>query len=119
MNKEDYPIFRFWYQTLDTILSAIERFPRHARFSVASRLADAALDTLTLIVEAMYTRNRLRLLDRINLLLEQQRVLFRVACDRRYLSIKQHAHIAAALDETGRMVGGWRKTSRAKSRASV
>jgi hypothetical protein len=119
MNKEEYPIFLRWYQTLDVILSAVERFPRQARFSLASRIADAALETMTLIVEAIYTRNRLKLLDRINLLLEQQRVLFRMAGDRRYLSVKQHAHIAAALDETGRMVGGWRNSSREKSRASI
>lgn len=119
MKKDDYPLFVHWYQTLDWILSTVERFPKHARFSIASRLADAALDTMTLIVEAIYTKNRIRLLNRINLLLEQQRVLFRVACDRRYLSIRQHAHIAAALDEAGRMVGGWRKSSRAKSRVSV
>ena len=77
------------------------------------------LDTMTLIVEAIYVKHRVRLLDRVNLLLEQQRVLFRIACDRRYMSKRQHEYIANALDEAGRMVGGWRKKSRAKSRASV
>jgi hypothetical protein len=117
--KEDYPIFVHWYQTVDWILATVERFPKSARFSLASRLADAALETMELIVEAIYTTHRLRLLDRMNLLLEQQRVLFRIAHDRKYLSVKQHEYVANALEESGRMVGGWRKDCRAKNRASV
>ena len=39
MKNDDYPIFRFWYQTLDIILTAVERFPRHARFSLAEAAA--------------------------------------------------------------------------------
>ena len=109
--KEDYPLFMHWYKTLDWILSAAERFPRNARFSLASRLADEALDTMECIVEAIYTKNRADILDRINLCLEKQRVLFRIAHDRRYLSISQYEHVAKALDEAGRMVGGWKKAS--------
>lgn len=117
--KEDYPIFMHWYQTLDWILATVERFPKNVRFSLASRLADVALETMDLIVEAIYTKHRLRLLDRVNLLLEQQRVLFRIACDRRYLSRRQHAYIANALEESGQMIGGWRKKSHEKNRKSV
>lgn len=117
--KEDYPVFLHWYQTLDWILSAAERFPKNARFSLASRLADAALDTMELLVETIYTKDRLHLLERVNLSLEKQRVLFRIACDRKYISIKQHEYIARALNDTGRMVGGWRKETLEKSRLSV
>ena len=117
--KEDYPIFTHWYQTVDWILAAVERFPKSARFSLASRLADAALETMELIVETIYTKHRLQLLDRTNMLLEKQRILFRIAYDRRYLSGPQYEYIANALEESGRMVGGWRKDCRAKNRSSV
>ena len=110
--KEDYPLFVHWYKTLDWILSTVERFPRSARFTLGSRLADASLDTMELITEAIYTRSRKQILDRINLCIEKQRVLFRIATDRRYLSLKQHEHIARALDEAGRMAGGWREKTR-------
>lgn len=117
--RDDYPLFVHWYQTLDWILSTVESFPKNARFSVASRIAEAALETLELIIEAIYTKDRLHILDKINLLLEKQRVLFRLSCDRRYISIKQQEYIANALDATGRMVGGWRKETLEKSGASV
>lgn len=117
--REDYPLFVHWYRTLDWILSAVEKFPRNARFSLASRIADAALDVMELIIEAIYTKNRLHILDRINLYMEKQRVLFRIACDRKYMSNRQYEHIAKAIDEAGRMVGGWRRQGNEKGRPSV
>lgn len=117
--NENYPLFVHWYKTVDWILSSVERFPKSARFSLASQISKFALETMELIVQAIYTRHRLRLLQQINLLLEQQRVLFRIASDRRYISLRQHEHIANALDEAGRMVGGWRKETHEKNRKSV
>jgi hypothetical protein len=108
--NENYPLFTHWYKTLDWILSAVEKFPKNARFSLASRIADAALDTMESIIEAIYTKDRAYILNRINLYIEKQRVLFRIARDRGYLSIKQHEFIARALDEAGRMTGGWKKS---------
>ena len=107
--KENYPLFVHWYKTLDWILTTVERFPKNARFTLASRAADAALDVMESIVEAIYTRKRGHILDRINLLIEKLRVLFRIAHDRHYLSTRQYEHIAKALDEAGRMTGGWKK----------
>lgn len=115
--RENYPLFALWYQTLQWILTTLEKFPKNARFTVASRLADAALDTMELIVEAIYTKERVQLLNKINLRLETQRVLFRVAHDRRFLSTRQYEYVAKALDEAGRMVGGWRKQSLEKMRS--
>lgn len=104
----DYPLFVHWYKTVDWILSTVERFPKNARFSMASRMADACLDTLMLIIDAIYRKDRLTVLDEINLLLEKQRVLFRLSFERRYISTRQYEFIAASIDEAGRMTGGWR-----------
>jgi len=109
--REDYPLFVHWFDTLNWILDAVERFPKNARFSVASRIADAALDTMDLIIEAIYTKDRGHILDQANLHLERQRVLLRLAHRRRYLSTKQYEFVSQALEEAGRMVGGWRKVA--------
>ncbi len=117
--RENYPLFVHWYQTLDWILAVVEGFPKNARFSLASRLANIGLDTMELTVEAIYTRDRLHILNRINLCLEKLRVLFRISFDRKYISPGQYEHIARAIDEAGRMVGGWRKETLEKSGQSV
>jgi ribosomal protein L4 len=96
--RDDYPLFVHWYQTLDWILSTVENFPKNARFSLASRLADIALNTIELIIEAIYTKDRRHILDRINLYMEKQRVLFRIAHDRKYISMRQYEYISKAID---------------------
>ena len=108
--KEKYPLFVHWYQTLDWILSTVERFPKNARFSLGNRISDSGLDIVELVTEAIYTRKRSHILDRINMEIEKQRVLFRIAHDRRYISTRQYEHIARALDTAGRMAGGWKKS---------
>lgn len=90
-------------------MDTVERFPRTARFTLGDRLVNSSLNLVELITDAIYTRERGPLLDRVNRELERQRVLFRIAHDRRYLSIAQYEHIAKALDEAGRMTGGWLK----------
>jgi hypothetical protein len=106
----DYPLFEHWYQTLNWILSTIENFPKKARFSVASKISDEALKTIDLIIEAIYTKHRVMLLNAINLSLEKQRIFFRLSKDRQYISIKQYEFISKALNEAGKMVGGWKKS---------
>lgn len=108
--KENYPLFVHWYQTLDWILSTVERFPKSAKFSLGNRISEGALDIVELIVEAIYTRKRSHILDRINLGIEKQRVLFRIAHDRRIISTRQYEYISKSLNESGRMVGGWKKS---------
>ena len=64
---------------------------------------------MELIVEAIYTKDRRPILNRINLILEKQRVLFRMSHDRRFISTSQYEHVSRAIEEAGRMVGGWKK----------
>lgn len=109
--KEDYPVYVAWMDATDWILSAVDRMPKAVRFSVSGRVANLALDVLEDIVEAIYTRERGPILRRANLHLEKLRVLFQLCHRRKYLSMKQYEHIAGAIDETGRMLGGWGKSS--------
>jgi hypothetical protein len=117
--KEDYPLFVHWYKTLDWVLSTMEHYPKNARFSIASHISDMTLKIMEHIVDAIYTKNRIHILDSINLYIEKLRILFRLSHDRRYISTKQFNHISNLLVEAGRMVGGWRKQSHEKNRQSV
>ena len=72
-----------------------------------------ALDVLERLVEATYTRDRRRHLTAANLGLEKLRFLCRLARDLGHLDERRYEHAARALDETGRLVGGWRKADEA------
>ena len=93
----------------------MERFPRRQKFLLGDRIQNAALDVLESLVEATYTRRREPLLARANLGIEKLRFLFRLATDLGYLDPRRYEHAARALDETGRKVGAWRKTHRARA----
>lgn len=110
---DDYPLFVHWYKTLDWILGSVEKFPKNVRFSLASRIADAALDAMEGVVESVYSKNRGFLLGKVNLHFEKLRVFFRIAHDRRYISGRQYEFIAQSIDEAGRMAGGWKKHAQA------
>lgn len=103
-------LLEHWYKTTDWILDKCDRFPKHTRFTIAGRLAALALDTLERITEAAYSKEKRALLTQVNLLLEKQRLLFRLCHDRRYLSPAQYEFIQSEINTAGRMCGGWLKS---------
>ena len=110
MKPDEYPVFAQWYTTLDWILNRCESFPKDVRFTISSRIANLSLDVMEGIIEAIYTKNRRLVLQRINLQLEKLRILFRISMQRRYLSMQQYEYVSREINETGKMIGGWMKT---------
>ena len=102
------------YRFLLWLVPAVERFPRSQKFLLGDRIQGTALDVLERLIEATYTKRRSDHLAKANLGLEKLRFLFRLARDLRCLDHRRYEHAARSLDETGRKVGAWRKTHRAK-----
>ena len=101
------------YQFLLWLLPAIEKFPRSHKFTLGDRIESAALDVLEALIDATYTRDRADALRRGNLGIEKLRFLIRLAADLRLLDRRRYEYAARALDETGRLIGGWMKAQRA------
>lgn len=116
--KGEYPIFEKWSRVLDWILDTVEKYPKSVRFTLASRIANIALDILEKIIEAIYTRDRLYILRTINLYIEKLRVLFRISFERKYISMRQYEYISIELNETGMMVGGWQRVETSRKPVS-
>jgi len=96
---------------LTWLIPTLEKFPRAQRFLLGDRIETSALDVLERLIEATYTRERRSCLLAANLGLEKLRHLLRLAYELRYLDQRRYEHAARALDETGRLVGGWLKTA--------
>ncbi len=105
-----YPVFEQWYKTTDWILACCDRMPKHTRFTLNGRIANLSIDTVELLTEAIYSKQKIALLQRVNLNLEKLRLLFRLCHDRRYLSTTQYEFIQTEINTTGRMCGGWIKS---------
>jgi hypothetical protein len=61
------------------LVPVLEHVPRSQRFLLGDRLQGLALDTVEGLVEATYRKQPREELLRVNLLLEKQRLLWRVA----------------------------------------
>lgn len=104
-----YPLFEHWYKTTNWILDRCERMPRDVRFTVSQRISDLSLQVTEHIIEAIYRKDKLASLQSINMCLEKLRLFFRLCHDRKYISINQFEFISRAINEAGKMCGGWLK----------
>jgi hypothetical protein len=93
----------------------LARFPRSHRFTLGDRLAHRLYDVLELLIRARYERERAATLKSVNLELELLRFQFRLAKDLKCLSLESYGAAARALNEVGRLVGGWLKQTAART----
>jgi hypothetical protein len=100
-------------KTYDLILwscNHTSRFPRSHRFVLGERIERNLYDVLEILIQAKYTRNRQVLLERANLTLEILRFQMRLAKDLQCLKTNSYAFAAQAIDEIGKLIGGWLKS---------
>ena len=100
-------------KTYDLILWSCNhtiRFPRNHRFVLGERIERNLYDLLETLLQAKYTRNRQSFLERANLTLEILRFQVRLAKDLQCLKTNSYAFAAKAIDEIGKLIGGWLKS---------
>jgi hypothetical protein len=98
------------YRFMLWLIPTVEKFPRSQKFLLGDRIQSTALDILERLIEATYTKARRPALLAANLGLEKLRFLFRLATELKYLDLRRYEHAARAVDEVGRLVGGWLKS---------
>ena len=85
------------------------KWPKNARFTLTQRIENHVLDIVEELVQARYRpADRRRTLEAVNLRLERLRHLFRLAHGARVCPHTVFESAMRSLDETGRMVHGWR-----------
>jgi 23S rRNA-intervening sequence protein len=97
-------------KTYDLILwscNHTSRFPRNHRFVLGERIERNLYTLLETLIRAKYTKNRKRLLEEANLSLEVLRFQMRLAKDLQCLKPNSYGFAAKAIDEIGRLIGGW------------
>jgi hypothetical protein len=107
------PVLEKMHQFLLWLIPTVDKLPRAQKFLLGDRLQTTALDVMERLIDAAYSRDKAALLVRANLSLEKLRFLFRLAHDLRYMDTRRYEFAARALDDIGRMVGGWLKANRA------
>ena len=115
-NKEiELPVFAKWFDFVKWLMPLTEKLPKKLRFSITNRINNLALDVVEDLVEARYSRNKAVSLRSANLRLEKLRILFRLCVEQQLMPHKTYLHAIKAINETGKMLGGWMKQQEARS----
>jgi len=103
------PVYTCLSELLSWTFDRTASFPKSHRFTVGQRIDNLTLDALEECITAMFRSKQTKLdpLQSLNLDLEKLRGLWRIACDRGWISQGQSLHVAEKIDEIGRMTGGW------------
>ena len=102
------------YQFLLWLIPTVEKFPKSQKFLLGDRIQNLALDVQESLIEATYSKSPAPHLAQANLRLEKLRYLFRLAFELRHLDARRHEFAARAVDEIGRLVGGWMKVKQTR-----
>ena len=78
---------------------------------LGERIERNLYEFLETLIRAKYSRQRLPLLEQANLMLEILRFQIRLAKDLQCLKVESYGFAAKAIDEIGKLVGGWLKSS--------
>jgi hypothetical protein len=103
------PIYALLVDLIGWTFDRTASLPKSQRFTFGQRVDLLSLDCLELVIEAIYAAPDAKpaLLRRLNLNLEKLRVFWRLICDRGWISQQQLLFVSEALDQIGRMTGGW------------
>ena len=109
MNDFDIPIFKKTYDLYKTFHEYRKVVPKQDRFTIFARSESAVLEVLECIMQASSEskREKLPTLEQASLKLNMLRVFTRLMKDIKTIDSKKYMNTEAAIDEIGRMLGGW------------
>jgi hypothetical protein len=113
----EMPIFSRSFDLLTWLMQATNHFPRAHRHDFTRRLLDGAFDLREALEQANLRRGRARAerLAAADEALARVRLYVRLANELGWLNSGQYAHAASMLSEVGRLLGGWRKDTDART----
>lgn len=103
------------FDLLAWLMPKAERFPRAYRSTVTLRMMNAALDCQEAVFAAQAARDTERqiALRAGDAALNRLRLYLRLAHHWAWLNDGQYAHVSAMVAETGKLLGGWIRQSKA------
>ena len=99
------------------IIPKVEKFPKSYRFSIGQSLVTASTELLLNLVDATYQARNAGSLAAAVREVNRVRYLTRLAKDLHAITVENHEFAAKAMDEIGRMTGGWLKSARQRHEA--
>jgi len=114
MNNFDIPIFKKIYDLYNEFYSLRNSVPKQDRFTIWQRCENLILEILEYILDAsqLSKMEKLPVLQKASTKLNLLRVFLRLCKDTKVLDTKKYIRLEQDVDEIGRMLGGWIKSTR-------
>jgi four helix bundle protein len=114
MNNFDTPIFKKTYDLYRTFYSFRRSVPKQDRYTLWQKSDDLLLEVLEGIMVAGQTNRaaKLPVLEIASTKLNMLRVFIRLASEVKAIDNKRYVALESEIDEIGRMLGGWIKSTR-------
>ena len=110
-DTKELSIYQKYYDLMLYSLPIIGRFPKDQRFILGQQIENQMIEIAKMIVHANKLRQKKGKLYEIDIELEKLRFLIRLSKDLRIMTVSKYGHHCERLDEVGRLLGGWLKTT--------
>jgi len=115
MNDIDIPILKKSYELYQIFHDYRKLVLKSDRFTIFERNEDIIVDIVELFLEAGYSKsasvNKSVILEKASVKLNTLRFLIRLMKDTKSLDVKKYIILQEMIDEIGRMLGGWIRSS--------
>ena len=114
MDDLDIPIFKKTYELYKTFYGYRDGIPKQDRHTIWQRCDGIILDILEniLLASQTYKMEKMPMLEKASLKLNFLRVFLRLMKEVKTIDNKKYATLQESIDEVGRMLGGWIKSTR-------
>ncbi len=106
------PIFTKTYDMVRWLIPQTIKFPRQQRFVLAGNVQQTALRLQEQLIAASYADEPLPALRQADVTLATLRVYLRLCRDLQLLKFNQYEHVSRMVNEVGRLLGGWIKSTK-------
>lgn len=108
----ELPIIQKTYDLILWYVPILQRLPRDHRFMLGDRMIESLYEMLNELIAARYAKEKLAMLETINVRLEQLRYQTRLLLDFRQMESARFQHVSKLINGVGEDLGGWIKYRR-------
>ncbi|MEA1929714.1 MAG: diversity-generating retroelement protein Avd [Patescibacteria group bacterium] len=114
MDEFDIPIFKKVYDLYKTVHHIRASVPKQDRHTLWQRCEDTSLDIIEGILQAtsMPRTEKVPVLNKVSIKLNLLRIFARLSHDTKSIDVMKYTSLQEIMDEIGRMLGGWIKSSK-------
>lgn len=105
----ELPIIQKMYDLIKWYVPILNRLPKDHKFLLGNRITSNLYDILESLIQARYAKQKLTILEEINLKLDILRYQTRLLLDFKLLSIRRYEYVSQLLQDIGSDLGGWIK----------